>query len=158
EASLATIQADDVRAFHAREIVPAATTLIAVGDCEHDAIVRQAAAAFGDWRGGDGGAPLTPQALGARTRLGIVPPPNAPQSELRIGQVAAARQSPEYHALALGNAILGGPFVSRINLNLRVEKGITYSVRTAFEFRRRPGPFALHASVQSSATVHAIEE
>ena len=54
--------------------------------------------------------------------------------------------------------ILGGQFVSRINMNLREDKGYTYGARTAFEFRRAPGPFVLHASVQSDATADALRE
>jgi predicted Zn-dependent peptidase len=54
--------------------------------------------------------------------------------------------------------VLGGQFVSRINLNLREDKGFTYGARTAFEFRRRPGPFVLQASVQTRATARAIQE
>ena len=76
----------------------------------------------------------------------------APQSELRIGHVAVARNTPDYHALVAANMVLGGQFVSRINLNLREDKGFTYGARTAFDFRRGPGPFALQVSVQTSAT------
>src|SRR5262249_40155461 len=120
---------------------------------------QQAAALFADWHGvSRDRAALAPPALGDRTRLAIVARSNAPQSELRIGQVAADRRTPDYHALALGNTILGGPFVSRSNLNLRESKGLTYGARTSFEFRRRPGPFSLQVSVQTSATVLAIQE
>jgi zinc protease len=158
ESSLASLTVDDVRAFHAREMVPGAATLVAVGDCEHDAIVRMAGAAFGAWRGDGAASAVGVQAGATATRLALVPRPRAPQSELRIGQVGPARLTPDYHALALGNTILGGSFVSRINLNLREEKGLTYGARTAFEFRRRPGPFALQVSVQSSSTALAIKE
>jgi zinc protease len=54
--------------------------------------------------------------------------------------------------------VLGGQYVSRVNLNLRAEKGITYGVRTAFEFRRFPGPFVLSVSVDKAATALAISE
>jgi len=54
--------------------------------------------------------------------------------------------------------VLGGQFVSRINMNLREDKGYTYGVRTAFEFRRAPGPFVLHASLQADATAEAVRE
>jgi zinc protease len=91
-------------------------------------------------------------------RLNIVPRSGAPQSELRIGHVAASRSTPDYHALLAANMVLGGQFVSRINLNLRGDKGITYGARTAFEFRKRPGPFALHVSVDKAATALAIRE
>jgi zinc protease len=43
-------------------------------------------------------------------------------------------------------------------MNLREDKGYTYGARTAFEFRRAPGPFVLHASVQSDATADALRE
>ena len=76
----------------------------------------------------------------------LVHRPGAAQSELRVGHVAARRNTPDYHALLLLNMILGGQFVSRINLKLREEKGYTYGARTAFEFRRQPGPFVLQVS------------
>jgi zinc protease len=58
----------------------------------------------------------------------------------------------------VANTILGGQFVSRINLNLREDKGLTYGARTAFEFRRMSGPFVLQVSVQTSGTATAIDE
>jgi len=158
EASLASMTVDDVRSYHARAIRPGDATLVTVGDCEHSAIEDLARAAFADWTGAADGAVSADGALPHGARLNIVPRPNAPQSELRIGHVGVARDTPDYHALLVGNAILGGQFVSRINLNLREDKGVTYGARTAFEFRRLPGPFALQVSVQTSATAQAIEE
>ena len=158
EASLASLTIDDVREFHAREIGPGAATLIAVGDCDHRAMVRLAGELFGGWTAGVTEDAAAAAAAPPAIRLAVVPRPNAPQSELRIGHVAAPRDTPDYHALALANAILGGQFVSRINLNLREDKGFTYGARTSFEFRRRPGPFVLQVSVQTAATVQAIEE
>ncbi|HEY7284211.1 MAG TPA: pitrilysin family protein [Vicinamibacterales bacterium] len=159
ETSLSAVTIDDVRAFHLREIVPAGTTLIAVGDCEHNSVVRLAENVFGGWTASRvqslHGIPAAPPAA---ARLAVVPRSGAPQSELRIGQIAAARSTPDYHPLAVANTILGGQFVSRINLNLREDKGFTYGARTAFEFRRRRGPFVLQASVQSAATAQAIAE
>jgi len=107
---------------------------------------------------GAGGQGMDDAGLPRPGRLNVVPRPAAPQSELRIGHIAVARNTPDYHALIVGNMILGGQFVSRINLNLREDKGFTYGARTGFDFRRRPGPFALQAGVQTSATARAIEE
>jgi predicted Zn-dependent peptidase len=158
ELSLLALSVDDVRAFHAAAIEPGAATLIAVGDCDHRTIVKLAAESFAGWAG-NAADDLTPAASPVPpVRLAIVPRPHAPQSELRFGHVAAARSTPDYHALALGNAVLGGQFVSRINLNLREDKGFTYGARTSFEFRRRPGPFVLQVSVQTGATGRAIHE
>src|SRR5439155_14258434 len=68
--------------------------------------------------------------LPAPPRLNVVPRSGAPQSELRIGHVACARNTPDYHALIAANMVLGGQFVSRINLNLREDKGFTYGARS----------------------------
>ncbi|HTK30289.1 MAG TPA: pitrilysin family protein [Vicinamibacterales bacterium] len=158
EASLAAMTGDDVRRFHARQIRPGASTLIAVGDCAHDRIVALARAAFAGW---DGAAPdpAGPDALPPQpARLTIVPRAGAPQSELRIGEVGPPRDTPDYHALVAANMVLGGQFVSRVNLNLRERHGFTYGARTAFDFRRLPGPFSLQVSVQTDATIAAIRE
>ena len=158
EAALASMTVDDVRAFHTRAMRPSAATLVAVGDCEHGSIVRMAGEAFGDWSGGGDREVTADGPLPNGTPMAVVPRQGAPQSELRIGQVALARDTPDYHALVVANTILGGQFVSRINLNLREHKGLTYGARTAFEFKRMPGPFALQVSVQTSGTAVAIEE
>jgi zinc protease len=159
EASLAGMSVGDVRAFHADSISPTGATLIAVGACDHQEIRRMASNAFDGWAGrGEFDAPATVGPAPAPARLNIVPRPGAPQSELRVGHVAAARSTPDYHALVAANMVLGGQFVSRINLNLREEKGLTYGARTAFDFRRLPGPFALQVSVQTGGTVQAIAE
>ena len=158
ETSLAAMDIGDVRAFHERTIRPSVTTLLAVGDCRHDTIVRLAAESLGAWTGAVDGDVAPTQALPHSPKLSIVPRPKAPQSELRIGQVSVGRDTPDYHALLVANTILGGQFVSRINLNLREDKGLTYGARTAFEFRRLPGPFVLQASVATSGTARAIGE
>jgi zinc protease len=158
ERTLAEMTVDDVRAFHERLIRPGAATLVAVGDCDHETVRRLADAAFGDWTAATEPAAAMAAAVPQPARLNIVPQPGAPQSELRIGHVAVARATPDYHALVAANMVLGGQHVSRINLNLRTDKGITYGARTAFDFRRRPGPFVLQVSVDKLATAVAIRE
>lgn len=158
ERTLGALTADDVRMFHRQAVTPSSSTLMAVGDCEHDEVVRLAARAFGDWSGEAAVVETREPALPTPARLNIVPRAGAPQSELRIGHVAVSRSTPDYHAIVAANMVLGGQFVSRINLNLREDKGFTYGARTSFDFRRRPGPFLLQAGVQTSATAQAIEE
>jgi zinc protease len=159
ERSLRAFAVEDVRAFHAASLRPREATLVAVGDCDHDEIERLVADAFSGW-GGEARreAESGDRALPTAARLNIVSRPGAPQSELRIGHIAVARTTPDYHALVAANTVLGGQFVSRINLNLREDKGFTYGARTAFDFRRMPGPFCLTVSVQTGATARAIEE
>jgi zinc protease len=158
EDSLSRMSVEDVRAFHQAAMRPADATLVASGDCDHETVVGFAARAFAGWEGAVAGEVAARAVVPRPARLNVVPRSGAPQSELRIGHVAVPRNTPDYHALVAANAVLGGQFVSRINRNLREEKGFTYGAYTAFEFRRLPGPFALHCSVQTSATGRAIEE
>jgi len=158
EKSLADMSIEDVRAFHADVLRPSEATLVAVGDCDHATIARLAAAAFADWRGQAVPRAAFDDDLPHPARLNIIPRPGAPQSELRIGHVAVPRNSPDYYALVAANMVLGGQFVSRINLNLREDKGFTYGARTSFDFRQQPGPFTLQVSVDTEATGRAIEE
>jgi len=165
DASLGAMGADEPRAFHGRMYDPSRTTVIAVGNGSyggHAALADAIETAFGAWPADHDGRVLPdPAALPippGSTELVIVPREGAPQSELRIGHVAVARTSTDYHALVALNLVLGGQFVSRINTNLRERKGYTYGARTSFEFRRGRGPFALQASLQSDATADAVRE
>jgi predicted Zn-dependent peptidase len=157
-ATLEALRVDDVRTFHTEKITPSDATLVVVGDCEHDAVATIAADAFGGWSGSVSTASATAAIRRPSSRLSVIGRPLAPQSELRIGHVTVDRSTPDYHALVAANMILGGQFVSRINLNLREGKGITYGARTAFDLRRRPGPFSLQVSVDTAATAVAVRE
>lgn len=171
ETSLAGFDVDAVRARHAA-YARTPVTLVAVGDIDHDEFTRLVAASMPlASRDGGGGPsatsdPLESDVPGApssasmpgRSRLVFVPRRGAAQSELRIGRVAAARSTPDYHALVVTNTLLGGAFVSRINSKLREEKGVTYGARSAFQFLREPGPFLVHTSVQSDATAGSVRD
>jgi zinc protease len=88
----------------------------------------------------------------------LVPRAGAAQSEIRIGHVSARRDTPDYPALIVLNAVLGGQFVSRVNLKLREEKAVTYGARTGFDWKRGPAPFLLSTSVQSKATIESVRD
>jgi predicted Zn-dependent peptidase len=163
EESLREMQAGEAAHFHRQLYDPSRVTVIAVGDATHDELAALIEGAFAGWRPVEPARPYPdPAAAPAPARPGdrliLVPRDGAAQSELRVGHVGVARTSPDYHALIALNLVLGGQFVSRINLNLRERKGYTYGARTAFDFRRSAGPFVLHASVQSNATADAVRE
>jgi predicted Zn-dependent peptidase len=161
EESLVALSVEDVIRFHDTRYDPGFATLIVVGDGTHESLAELADRAFGQWEAAphrlraerSGGPPPLPD-----DRLLLVHRPGAAQSELRMGHVSVARSTPDYHALVTLNMVLGGQFVSRINMNLREKKGYTYGARTSFDVRRGPGSFVLQASVQSDATTDAIRE
>jgi predicted Zn-dependent peptidase len=149
-----------VRQFHADLYRPGNATLVASGDLESGEFRQMASDMLGAWIDGrletsDHAAVSTPPSAPIH-RLVLVNKTGAAQSEIRIGQVGLARDTPDYHSLIVLNMVLGGQFVSRINMKLRQEKGLTYGARTAFDFRRGRGPFILQTSVQSDGTAEAI--
>lgn len=162
-ASLAGLGADEVAAFHRAHYDPEWATLVCVGAVRPDAFARAADDAFGGWQTNRGGTADDRPALrtpspGTTARILLVDRPGAAQTELRVGHVGAARRIEEYAALVLLNAVLGGHFMSRLNANLRERRGFTYGVRSSFDLRRMPGPFAVQTSVQTSATAEAVSE
>src|SRR6185436_11385480 len=82
----------------------------------------------------------------------------AAQSELRLGHLSVASTDPDYYPLQALNHILGGAFSSRLNLNLREDKGYTYGARSAFEGGVTPGPFEVACAVASKVTAPALAE
>jgi zinc protease len=88
----------------------------------------------------------------------VVHRPGAVQSELRIGHPGVPRKTPDYAELVVANAVLGGTFTSRLNLNLRERRGFTYGVRSRFAFRRGPGPFTVGTAVDTEVTAEAVRE
>jgi zinc protease len=160
--------AGDVSNFHQDVWRPSNVTIVAAGDASHDELFGAVERAFAWWTDPGTGAGAaertvpnamtTPAPERPTTRMAIVDRPGAAQSELRIGLVAVPRLTPDYYALLVLNTILGGQFVSRLNMNLREGKGYTYGVRSGFEFRRAPGPFGVQAAVQTGVTAEAVRE
>jgi predicted Zn-dependent peptidase len=97
-----------------------------------------------------------PSALSSRVLF--VEREGAPQSEIRIGHLGVPRSTPDYHALLLLNAGLGGSFSGRLNLRLRQQLGYTYGARSAFDMDRDAGTFACEASVQGDKTADSVRE
>ena len=161
EPTLTGLTIERVRDFHARTFVPQGATLVVAGSMSHEKLRAIAAGAFSEWTAG----PVTAQQAAADVepvsmpeRLALVPRDGAAQSELRIGHLSTRRNTPDYPALLVMNAVLGGQFVSRINLRLREEKGYTYGARTGFDWRRGLSPIVLQASVHTAATAEAIRD
>lgn len=164
EDALTAMTVERARALHAAMFTPAGATLILVGDRTEEELLDAGAAVFEGWRASsssppiDRAAALSPPPAAPEARLGVIHRPAAAQSELRIGHACAPRSTPDYHVLLVLNNILGGDFVSRLNMNLREQKGYTYGVRTGFNLRRGIGPFVMQTSVGTDVTGPAVQE
>lgn len=159
--TLQAIGRGDLETFYRTQVRPERATLIVVGDTTLAEIQPQLEKLLGGWKA-TGPAPSTdfpPPPEPKPTRIVLVDKPGAPQSVIAVAQQGTERNSPDYHSIAVMNAIFGGQFMSRLNMNLREQKGFTYGARTAFDWRiQQPGPFLATASVQTKVTAPAVVE
>jgi zinc protease len=133
--------------------------LIVVGDVDAGEVEAMARERLGSWTGAP--APVADFAVEPATRerrVWIVDRPGSVQSEIRVGHVGVARDTPDYFGLAVSNMVLGGMFTSRLNLNLRERHGFTYGVRSRFAYRSQPGFFQVSTSVGNEVTGPAVRE
>lgn len=159
EESVRALTRGDVQAFFAARYRPAAMTVVIAGAMTADEGERLVGDVFGAWEGEAPPAVAADDTPASRTRqVHLVAKPDAPQSELRIGHVGVPRAHPDYFDIVVMNAILGGLFSSRINLNLREAHGYTYGAHSGFDWRRQSGPFAVETAVRSDATAAAVHE
>lgn len=159
ESSMAAIGRDQILAFHAGFYRPGGGSIVVVGDFDPAAVGRRIRAIFGDWcpEPPPGAPEIVPSASSGR-RVVIVDRPASAQTELRVVQPGVPRTHPDRTRLGLLNALLGGKFTSRLNLNLRERHGYTYGVSSRFVDRRGPGPFVVSTAVANPVAGAATRE
>ncbi|HEX5148775.1 MAG TPA: pitrilysin family protein [Candidatus Limnocylindrales bacterium] len=152
---------DHLRRAYQRALDPHRAALIVAGDLGGQHLLPLAERLFGGWSvPSDGRATDTPTvvdtAASQRRVVHVVHRPGSVQTEIRIGHRGLSRRIPDFHAVSVMSAILGGLFNSRLNMKLREEKGYTYGASAGFDMRRGAGPFAARAAVNTEVTVQAV--
>jgi zinc protease len=158
--SVQSIARDDAVAFYKRIMVPGNAALVVVGDVRPDTITSALEARLRTWSPGPvpPSPSVAPPASPPRGGVYLIDKPAAAQSVLKVGKIGVARKSPDFFPLRVMNAILGGQFASRINLNLREDKGYSYGAESSLSFLRGPGPFEVGATVQTAVTKESLVE
>ncbi len=158
EGTVAGLERTHVAGFAAGRFRPRGAALVVAGDVSGAAVTDLSAECFGGWRGQAAPVEATAGPRFGERRFVIVHRPGAVQSELRIGHASVARTTPDYFPLIVLNAVLGGAFTSRLNLNLREDKGFTYGVSSHFLLRRAGGMFRIATAVATEDTAAAVRE
>jgi predicted Zn-dependent peptidase len=159
ERSIMAITRDDIVAFHRDWYRPGGTTLIIAGDIGVADALQLVESKFGSWNGsGNRTSVVRDRPASMSRRVYIIGKDDAPQSEVRVGHVGVPRSHPDYFAIVIMNAILGGLFSSRINLNLREAHAYTYGAYSHYDWRRGAGPFVVSTAVKSDVTDGAVRE
>lgn len=149
----------DLRVIHEQTLDPSRAAVIVGGDLTGLDVPALVESLFGGLVGPRRMAapgPVVADSGVDRTFVRLVHRPGSVQSEIRIGHPGVPRRVPDFHAIQVMAAILGGLFNSRLQMKLREEKGYTYGATAGFDMRRAPGPFAARAAVNTAATVPAI--
>ena len=159
EKSAKAINREELIKFRDTFYRPNNAVLIVVGDADLKTLKPKLESSFKSWKAGQFSQITLPNApVQEKALIYVVDKPGAAQSVINIGQIGVSRESPDYFPLQIMNSLLGGQFTSRINMNLREDKGYTYGARSGFAFRRGAGPFTASAPVQTAVTAESVIE
>jgi zinc protease len=157
--SVTSIALSDVKKFYESKFSPSVSKVVVVGDVAKEEVLPHLGF-LKTWAAKEVVQRIQPPTPNIdKTRIYFVNKDKAPQSEIRIGYLALPYDATgEYFKTTLANYILGGAFNSRINLNLREDKGWTYGARSAFNGTKNVGPFTASAGVKGDATDSSVVE
>jgi zinc protease len=160
ETSVKAITRDDVVAFHKAFFQPGRAIITVVGDVKAAQVKTMVEKTLAGWtKAGERPSfeyPKLPERRPATIYL--VDKPGAAQSVVNIGIPGPSRNTPDYFALQVLNTILGGQFQSRLNANIREQKGYSYGVNSGFAYGKGPGAFRAGGSIFSDKTDAALIE
>ena len=160
EESLKAITRDDIVAFHHEYFQPGRALVTVVGDVTAAGVKPIVEKALAAWAKAGSkptfSYPAPPER--PKTTIFLVDRPGAAQSTVAIGHTGPTRNTPDYFALQVMNTMLGGMFQSRLNANIREEKGYSYGVNSGFGYGKGPGPFRTGGDIVGDKTDAALVE
>ena len=160
ETSVKAITRDDVMNFAKAYYQPGRAVITVVGDVTPAKVKSSVEKALAGWtKGGDKPSFAYPQLPELQpAKIYLVDKPGAAQSVVNIGLPGPPRNTPDYFALQVLNTILGGQFQSRLNANIREQKGYSYGVNSGFSYGKGPGAFRAGGSIFTDKTDAALVE
>jgi len=159
ETSVKALTREDLQTYYQGFWKPNNAAIIFAGDVTLDEAVEKTRTILREWNPET--TPLQDVAIAgppASTSVYLIDRQDAPQSQIRIGSIGPRRKVEDYYAIELMNTILGGSFTSRLNLNLREDKGYTYGAFSSFSYGRSQGLWACGAGVQTQFNKEALIE
>jgi zinc protease len=159
EEQVTNYRIEQLKDYYQHYYRPGNALLVMVGDFSPQMMLAQIEKAFGSWAAGPvEGAPdpALPEVQGRRVYL--VHLPESVQTQILVGNRAITRKHPDWLRLTLANSIYGGAFNSRLVMNIREQKGYTYSPRSGAHPLRQHGYFSIGAAVRNDVVAAALTE
>jgi len=153
------ITSADLVKYHAQTYVPNNATLFIAGDVTLKDMLPRLEKNFGDWQRGTATTlTLPPVPAQAETKIHLINRPGSVQTVFQIGSLGIERTDPDYVALTVMNRILGQGPSARLFLNIREDKGYTYSVGSNVSSGKYRGLFTAQSPVRTDVTEGTIRE
>jgi predicted Zn-dependent peptidase len=159
EEQVASYRREHLVEYYREHYVPSDSLLVVVGDFAAEAMLDQVEKIFGAWkspRPAPPNFPAPPRHSGRRVH--VVHLPGAVQAQIVLGNLGITRRDPDWYRVVLANSIYGGAFHSRLVLNIREQKGYTYSPRSGNNALREYGYFTVHAAVRNDVVAATLTE
>jgi zinc protease len=159
EEQVAAYQREDLERVYREIYTPENALLVMVGDFQPDGMLKIVEKIFGNWKGSKPAAKETPglPKLSGR-RVYLVHNPGSVQTQILAGCHAITRRDPNWIRLGLANSLYGGAFNSRLVMNIREDKGYTYSPRSGITPLRQHGYFSVSAAVRNDVVAASLTE
>jgi zinc protease len=159
EAQVAAYQRDDLLQTYRDFYTPGNALLVMVGDFDPAAMLKSIEKVFAAWTGKNPQIPAPAAPADPRgRRVYLVDVPGAVQTQVLVGCHAITRKHPDWVKLGLTNSLYGGAFNSRLVMNIREDKGYTYSPRSGVHPMRQGGYFSISAAVRNDVVAASLAE
>ncbi len=158
ESSLKRVKINDCKSYHKSYIKPKGARLFVVGDMTQEQITKAFEPLLAKWKGAPKKLAKVPAPRARKGRIFFVDIPGAAQSTIYVGHMGPDRKDPNFFANQMMVGVLGGGFSSRMNMNLREDKGYSYGARGNFSYNRHFGSFRASSSVRSDSTHQSLLE
>jgi zinc protease len=154
---LGAARRSELVAFHARHYRPSGAVVVVVGPSPADEVLGLVRRRFARWRAPAAAEAPLPAPPEIRRAVVVVDKPDLTQSQVRIVSPGFPRASPDYVPGVVASAVLGGGFTSRLNEALRVNRGLTYGVRSRFAPSRAAGMFFVSTHTKNETTAEVVQ-
>lgn len=149
---------DDIINFYKERFYPSNSYLVVVGDVSESELKSNIEEFFQPWENKGLIHNKEIKVKEHKKIIALFDKPDAAQSEIRIGHFSKGRKSEDFFARTVLNSILGGQFSSRINLNLREDKGYTYGAHSNYSYNLIGSTFSVQTSVNNENCTNAVKE
>jgi len=157
-ASLPRIQRADIVKLHDTYYRPDNAVLVFAGDIDLERATQAASRAFGDWKKPSAALPKAPVGAGKATLASVVAVdlPGTGQAAVTAVHRGIARDSKDYYAGIVANAVLGGSYSARLNEEIRIKRGLSYGAGSSLDARRHGGSFGGSAQTKNPSAAEVV--